>query len=67
MKGSESMLIWFECKTENLMIGLETDTKPSVGDTINVKGKEYDVEKIVWCLESPPAQSGLLIQINRSN
>ena len=61
------MLIWFECKTEDLMIGLETDTKPSVGDTVKVNGKEYDVEKVVWCLESLPAQSGLLIQINQSN
>ena len=61
------MLIWFECKPENLILSLETDTKPSVGDTVRVRGKEYDVEKVVWCLESPPAQSGLLIQIRQSN
>lgn len=61
------MLIWFECKTENLMIGLETDTKPSVGDTVKIEGKEYAVEKVIWCLERTPWQSGLLIQIKRSN
>lgn len=57
------MMIWFECKEENLLVGLETDTKPAIGDTIRIKGKDYTVDKVVWCLEEPPAQSGLLINI----
>jgi len=61
------MLIWFECKTDNLMIGLETDTKPTVGDTVRADDKEYRVEKVTWCLENLPAQSGLLIQISPQN
>lgn len=60
------MVIWFECKTENLMIGLDTDTKPSVGDTVKVEDKEYTVEKVIWCLERPPFPSELLIQVNKS-
>lgn len=59
------MFIWFECETENLKIGLETDTKPTVGDIIWINDKDYSVEKVIWCLENPPAQSGLLIQINQ--
>ena len=47
------------------MIGLETDTKPTIGDTIRIKDKDYTVDKVVWCLEEPPAQSGLLIDIKR--
>lgn len=43
------MLIWFECKKENLIIGLETDTKPTVGDTVQVDDKEYRVNKVTWC------------------
>ena len=58
------MMIWFKCKEENLMIGLETDTKPSVGDTILVQHKEYDVKKVIWCLEERPAQSGIIIYIS---
>ena len=61
------MLIWFECKKENLMLGLETDTKPTVGDTILLEGKEYNVDKVTWCLEQAPAQSGLLINIVLQN
>ena len=60
------MLIWFKCKEENLMIGLETDTKPNVGDTILVKHKEYDVKKVIWCLEDAPGQSGILVDIKRN-
>lgn len=60
------MLIGFKCKEENLMIGLETDTKPNVGDTILVKHKEYDVKKVVWCLEELPAQSGILVYIEKN-
>ncbi len=61
------MLIWFECKKENLMLGLETDTKPTVGDTVLLKGKEYNVDKVTWCLEPAPVQSGLLINISSVN
>ena len=48
------------------MIGLETDTKPNVGDTILVKHKEYDVKKVIWCLEEAPGQSGILVDIERN-
>lgn len=37
--------IWFKCEQENLMVGLETDTKPSIGDTILVKKKKYKKSK----------------------
>ncbi len=57
------MMIWFECKKENLMIGLETDTKPTVGDTILAEGKEYEVKKVIWCLEKAPLQSGIKVEI----
>ncbi len=57
------MMIWFECRKDRLMIGLETDTKPTVGDTILVEGKEYDVKKVIWCLEKAPAQSGIKVEI----
>ena len=59
------MLIWFKCEEENLMIGLETDTKPSVGDTIRVQGKYYTVNDVVWCLEEAPAQSGIIASITQ--
>lgn len=58
------MRIWLECKEENLVIELETDTKPTVGDTVRIEDKEYGVEKVIWCLNEMPAQSGLLIQIS---
>lgn len=57
------MLVWFKCEEENMMVNLETDTKPTVGDSILLKRKEYLVTKVLWCLEEPPAQSGLLITI----
>lgn len=59
------MMIWFKCDEDGLMVGLETDTKPTIGDTIRIKKKDYTVDKVVWCLEEPPAQSGLLIDIKR--
>nr|WP_024835459.1 hypothetical protein [Clostridium sp. 12(A)] len=58
------MLIWFKCEKENLMLGVETDTKPTLGDTVLVKRKEYNVDKVTWCLEQAPVQSGLLIKIS---
>lgn len=61
------MLIWFECKEKNLMIGLETDIKPTVRDTVRVNDKDYSVEKVIWCLENLPAQSGLIIEISPKN
>lgn len=48
------MMIWFKCKEEDLIIGLETDIKPTIGDTIRIKGKDYTVDEVVWCLEEPP-------------
>lgn len=57
------MTVWFKCEEESLMVALETDTKPTIGDTIRIKRKDYTVDKVVWCLEEPPAQSGLLIDI----
>jgi hypothetical protein len=48
------MMIWFKCKEEDLMIGLETDIKPAIGDTIRIKEKDYTVDEVVWCLEEPP-------------
>ncbi len=59
------MMIWFKCEEDGLMVGLETDTKPTIGDTIRIKKKDYTVDKVVWCLEEPPAQCGLLIDIKR--
>lgn len=31
------MMIWFKCEEEGLLIGLETDAKPAIGDTIRIK------------------------------
>lgn len=59
------MMIWFKCEEDGLMVGLETDTKPTIGDTIRIQKKDYTVDKVVWCLEEPPVQSGLLINIKR--
>lgn len=59
------MMIWFKCEEEKLIVGLETDTKPTIGDTIHIKGEDYVVNKVIWCLEEPPAQSGLLIKIKK--
>lgn len=61
------MMIWFECKEDNLMAGLETDTKPDVGDTVLIKQEEFVVKKVIWCLEEPPVKSGFLIEISKSN
>lgn len=49
---------------KKFMFGLDTDTKPTVGDTELLKGKEYNVDKVTWCLETAPVQSGLLINIS---
>lgn len=57
------MNIWFFCKEEKLLVELETDTKPTIGDTILIEGKEYVVQKVIWCLEKPPAQSGIRVEI----
>lgn len=59
------MMIWFKCEEEGLMVSLEADAKPTVGDTIRIKGNDYKVDKVIWCLVEPPAQSGLLIDIKR--
>ena len=61
------MMVWFKCKKEGLMFGLETDTKPTIGDTIRIKGKDYTVDKVVWCLQEPPGQSGLIINFSVKN
>ena len=75
-KEKSIMMIWFKCREDNLMVGLETDTKPSVGDTILIKmvsptilikGIEFIVKKVIWCLEEPPAQSAFLIEISKTN
>lgn len=58
-----SMTIWFKCEEENLMVGLETDTKPSVGETLRVKDKYYTISDVIWCLEEPPGQSGIIALI----
>ena len=65
-KGINVMQIWFNCEEENLMVGLETDTKPAVGDTVLIKNKEYGIRKVTWCLVEAPGQSGLLVAIERS-
>lgn len=57
------MNIFFRCRSEGLQIYLDTDTKPTIGDTVLVNNKKYKVTQVVWCLEEPPAQSGLLIDI----
>lgn len=59
------MAIWLICKEENLKIGLDTDTKPTIGDTIRIKRKYYIVDKVVWCLEELPEQSGLIVLLKR--
>lgn len=57
------MNIFFRCRSEGLQIYLNTDTKPTIGDTVLVSNKKYIVTHVIWCLEEPPAQSGLLIDI----
>lgn len=33
-------IIWFECKSENIIVSLETDLRPVVGDKRSFKRKE---------------------------
>lgn len=61
------MMVWFKCTENDLMVGLDTDTKPSIGDTVLIKGTKFVVDKVIWCLEEPPAQSGFLIEITKAN
>ena len=56
--------IWFKCKSKNFQFCLETDTKPDVNDLILLDGKCYRIENVIWCLEHPPAQSGIMVQIS---
>lgn len=58
------MRLWFKCEKEGTYIELAaTPFRPNVGDFVSMSGKEYEVEKVVWCLEHPPAQSGILCYI----
>lgn len=57
------MVIFFRCNSDGLFICLDTDTKPTIGDTILFEHKRYKVANVIWCLEEPPAQSKLLIDI----
>lgn len=59
------MIVWFKCEEEGLMCSLETNARPMIGDIVRVKGNDYSVNKVVWCLEELPAQSGLLVNIKK--
>lgn len=59
------MIVWFMCEEEGLMVSLETDIRPMIGDIIHIKENDYIVNKVVWCLTEPPAPSRLFIHIKR--
>lgn len=59
------MRVWFECKEDNVLIGLDTDTKPSVGDSLLVKNTKYDITEVLWLLEEYPGQSGIIVYMKR--
>ena len=57
------MIIAFKCSEENLVVYLESEVRPMVGDSILIKDKEYTVTKVIWALLDLPAQSGLVAYI----
>ena len=56
-------IIWFECKKENLIISLESDFRPVVGDSVLLNGKNYKVYEVKWVLEQKPEQCGVIVYI----
>lgn len=56
-------IIWFECKKENLIISVESDFRPIVGDSVLLKGKNYNVYEVKWVLEQKPAQCCVIVYI----
>ena len=42
------MMIRFKCKKENLTFGIESDLKPSIGDTVHFQNNQYTVKKVIW-------------------
>ena len=59
------LLVQLKCEEDNLVVNLEVGVKPTIGDTIHVKGKSYIVDKVIWCIEEFPGQSGILAYIKR--
>lgn len=56
-------IIWFECKSENIIVSLETDFRPVVGDSVQLKGKNYKVYEVKWFLEKKPEQCCVIAYI----
>ena len=40
------MIVWFMCEEEGLMVSLETDIRPMIGDIIHIKENDYIVNKL---------------------
>nr|DAD82845.1 MAG TPA: hypothetical protein [Siphoviridae sp. ctXZx16] len=63
--GINMLLVQLKCEEDNLVVNLEVGVKPTIGDTIHVRGKSYIVDKVIWCIEEFPGQSGILAYIKR--
>lgn len=58
-------VIRFKCEEDSFVINLESDVRPCVGDMVLFENREYEIVKVIWCLEEPPAQCGILAYIKR--
>ena len=43
--GINMLLVQLKCEEDNLVVNLEVGVKPTIGDTIHVRGKSYIVDK----------------------
>lgn len=57
------MMIYFRCEEDDTSVYVDQEARPAIGDELSVGTKKYVVNKVVWCLESRPAMSGLLAYI----
>lgn len=58
-------IIWFECKSENIIVSLETDLRPVVGDNVLLNGKNYKVYEVKWIMDQKPGQCGIIAYIEQ--